>query len=37
MFDNLINLGMTGLSAAQWGIKVTGENLSNATTPGYSV
>lgn len=37
MSDNLINLGMTGLSAAQWGIKVTGENLSNATTPGYSV
>lgn len=33
---NLINLAQNGLSAAQNALNVVGNNLSNATTPGYS-
>jgi flagellar hook-associated protein 1 len=31
-----LSIGRTALSAAQLGIQVTGNNLSNASTPGYS-
>ena len=32
-----INIGQSGLAAAQLGQDVTGQNISNANTPGYSV
>lgn len=35
--SNLINLGLSGLNAAQWGLTTTGQNISNASTPGYSI
>lgn len=35
--SNLINLGLSGLNAAQWGLTTTGQNISNSSTPGYSV
>lgn len=31
-----INIGRTALSASQLGIQVTGNNMANASTPGYS-
>ncbi len=31
-----LNIGRTGLNASQIGIQVTGNNLANAATPGYS-
>jgi flagellar hook-associated protein 1 FlgK len=37
MSNNLFNLGLSGLNAAQWGLNTTGQNISNASTPGYSV
>ncbi|MGH8777801.1 flagellar hook-associated protein FlgK [Paraburkholderia sp.] len=37
MSSNLFNIGLSGLNAAQWGLSTTGQNISNATTPGYSV
>ena len=37
MSSNLINIGLSGLNAAQWGLTVTSENISNATTAGYDV
>src|ERR1700722_20098596 len=37
MSSNLINIGLSGLNAAQWGLTVTSENISNSTTPGYDV
>jgi flagellar hook-associated protein 1 FlgK len=37
MSSNLINIGLSGLNAAQWGLTTTSENISNATTPGYDV
>jgi flagellar hook-associated protein 1 FlgK len=37
MSSNLINIGLSGLDAAQWGLTVTSENISNSTTPGYDV
>ncbi|MFM0740333.1 flagellar hook-associated protein FlgK [Paraburkholderia xenovorans] len=37
MSSNLINLGLSGLNAAQWGLNTTGQNISNASTPGYTL
>jgi flagellar hook-associated protein 1 len=37
MSNNLFNIGLSGLNAAQWGLTVTGNNISNASTPGYDV
>jgi len=37
MSNTLMNLGLSGLNAAQWGLTTTGQNISNASTPGYSV
>jgi flagellar hook-associated protein 1 FlgK len=37
MSSNLISIGLSGLSAAQWGLTTTGENISNASTTGYSM
>lgn len=37
MSNTLMNLGLSGLNAALWGITTTGENISNAATTGYSV
>ncbi|CAM2194815.1 flagellar hook-associated protein FlgK [Paraburkholderia sp. A1RI_3L] len=37
MSSNLFNIGLSGLNAAQWGLTTTGQNISNASTPGYSV
>ncbi len=33
---SLLNIGITGLNAAQAGLVTTGHNISNAGTPGYS-
>lgn len=33
---SLLNIGANGLNAAAHGQNVTGQNISNATTPGYS-
>ncbi|MFM0628479.1 flagellar hook-associated protein FlgK [Paraburkholderia xenovorans] len=35
--SNLINIGLSGLNAAQWGLTTTGQNISNASTPGYTI
>ncbi|MEC5407505.1 flagellar hook-associated protein FlgK [Paraburkholderia sp. MPAMCS5] len=35
--SNLITLGLSGLNAAQWGLTTTGQNISNASTPGYTI
>jgi flagellar hook-associated protein 1 FlgK len=37
MSSNLLSIGLSGLNAAQWGMATTGENISNASTPGYSM
>jgi flagellar hook-associated protein 1 len=37
MSSNLLTIGLSGLQAAQWGLTTTGENISNASTPGYSM
>jgi flagellar hook-associated protein 1 len=37
MSGNLISIGLSGLTAAQWGLTTTGENISNASTAGYSM
>lgn len=37
MSNNIFNIGVSGLNAAQWGLTVTGQNISNAATPGYSL
>jgi flagellar hook-associated protein 1 FlgK len=37
MSSNLLNIGLSGLNAAQWGLTTTGENISNVSTPGYSL
>lgn len=36
MAISLINVALTGLNAAQAGLKTTSHNLSNVNTPGYS-
>ncbi|WP_250509641.1 flagellar hook-associated protein FlgK [Caballeronia sp. GACF4] len=37
MSNNIFNIGLSGLNAAQWGLTVTGQNISNAATPGYTL
>ncbi|WP_179405423.1 flagellar hook-associated protein FlgK [Burkholderia guangdongensis] len=37
MSNSLLNLGISGLNAAMWGLTTTSQNISNASTPGYSV
>ncbi|RDK01787.1 flagellar hook-associated protein FlgK [Paraburkholderia lacunae] len=37
MSSTLINLGLSGLNAAQWGLTTTGQNISNASTAGYTI
>ncbi|RQR48432.1 flagellar hook-associated protein FlgK [Burkholderia sp. Bp9140] len=37
MSNTLMNLGVSGLNAALRGLTTTGQNISNAATPGYSV
>jgi len=34
---SLFDIGVSGLNAAQWGLTVTGQNISNAATPGYTL
>ena len=36
MASNILNIGKSALAAAQAGISVTGHNIANASTPGYS-
>lgn len=36
MSNNLLNIGVSGLNAAQFGLSVTGNNIANAATPGYN-
>ncbi|RKP45357.1 flagellar hook-associated protein FlgK [Pararobbsia silviterrae] len=36
MTQSLIQIGSTGLNAAQYGLSVTGNNIANASTTGYS-
>jgi flagellar hook-associated protein 1 len=35
MSSTLINIGLSGLNAAQWGLNTTSENISNSETAGY--
>jgi len=37
MSNNIFNIGLSGLNAAQWGLTTTGQNISNAATPGYTL
>ena len=37
MSNNIFNIGLSGLAAAQWGLTTTGQNISNAATPGYTL
>ncbi|MFM0221697.1 flagellar hook-associated protein FlgK [Paraburkholderia dipogonis] len=36
MTSSLLNIGLSGLNAASWGLQTTGQNISNVATPGYS-
>lgn len=36
MGSSILNIGVTGLNAAQAGLLTTGHNISNASTPGYN-
>jgi len=36
MASNILSIGSSGLAAAQAGISTTGNNIANASTPGYS-
>lgn len=36
MGTNILNIGQSALAAAQMGITTTGQNIANASTPGYS-
>lgn len=36
MGSSILNIGATALNAAQAGLSVTGHNIANASTPGYS-
>ncbi len=36
MASNVLNIGRTALEAAQIGLSVTGHNIANASTPGFS-
>src|ERR1700733_12469341 len=33
---SLFDIGVSGLNSAQWGLNTTGQNISNAATPGYT-
>ncbi|KLU23252.1 flagellar hook protein FlgK [Caballeronia mineralivorans PML1(12)] len=33
---SLFDIGVSGLNSAQWGLTTTGQNISNAATPGYT-
>ena len=35
--SQLVNIGLTGLSAAQQGIETVSNNTANVNTPGYNV
>jgi flagellar hook-associated protein 1 len=37
MSNNILSIGLSGLNAAQWGLTTTGNNISNAATPGYTL
>ena len=37
MSNDIFSIGLTGLTAAQLGMATTSNNISNASTPGYSV
>ncbi len=37
MSDSIFSIGISGLNAAQWGLNTTGENISNASTAGYTL
>ncbi|KWK76465.1 flagellar hook-associated protein FlgK [Burkholderia ubonensis] len=37
MSNTLMNLGISGLNAAIWGLTTTSNNISNAATPGYTI
>lgn len=37
MSSTLFDIGVSGLNAAQWGLTTTGQNISNAATPGYTL
>lgn len=37
MSNDIFTIGLSGLSAAQWGLQTTSQNISNASTPGYTV
>ena len=34
--SDLLNIGLSGLSAAKTNLSVTGHNITNVNTPGYS-
>ncbi len=34
---SLFDIGVSGLNAAQWGLTTTGQNISNAAAPGYTM
>lgn len=36
MTSSLLNIGLSGLNAASWGLQTTGQNIGNVATPGYS-
>src|SRR5512135_227464 len=36
MATNILSIGQSALAAAQVGISTTGNNIANASTPGYS-
>ncbi len=37
MSNNIFSIGLSGLNAAQGGLTTTGQNISNAATPGYTL
>ncbi|WP_233803912.1 flagellar hook-associated protein FlgK [Paraburkholderia sp. HP33-1] len=37
MSSTLFDIGLSGLNAAQWGLTVTGNNISNVSTAGYTL
>lgn len=37
MSNDIFNIGLSGLNAAQWGLTTTSQNISNASTAGYTV
>ncbi|WP_206950730.1 flagellar hook-associated protein FlgK [Trinickia acidisoli] len=37
MSNDIFSIGLSGLNAAQWGLQTTSENISNASTAGYTV